>query len=1365
MGAAIPGQHNLGFTGAKEIGGSVLLAKNNPNKCHLYRDMGGVADGNRRTWTFSAWVKRNTLSAGTRQCIWGHGSSSNGEGFLAFGDDDKLYFGNDGHANFVATSNALYRDTSAWYHIIWAADSTQGSNDNRWKIYINGVLLTADKYGSPSISQNGDGYIQYYSSEAMDIAIGERERGKQSGADDEYPFDGQMCEIYFIDGAQKAHTDFGFVDPLTGNWRPKKYTGTYGTYGYYLPCDGSGPVGKDQSGNGLDFRTINFPGTTTIDKATGALPILNTVSGGNVASVGVRTDADSPGQLVLAVPFAGIATDVSPQLNGGTTATPMTVTSATFNWGNTPNLYDSSIYFDGTDDSMWIESDAQMDFGTGDFTIEIWMYPTDISHERHLPIIQNGNSASNNYYDWRLYFNNHGVGASVVWFEAECGGTDISVESKSHVNTHVWQHIAITRESGTFKIFFNGQLQDTDSSTGNAIDTDRGANLELGFNDIGASGDTFYKGYLQDLRIYKGVAKYKHDFIPASSFPHILADSPTGAIVPTDFAKSNYGSVYFDGVTSYLIADDHNDLDFGSDDFCVEMWIYPRYAYNTFGCVYSKGVDFQLYWHNTNKTLSLYVSSDGSNYDIFSEANLTGTNSLPVDQWAHIAITRSGSTWRAFINGGQRWTGTSSATIYANAVGAHVATYGPGVSSYEYGGFISNCRVVKGSAVYTSNFTPSDSPLGVITNTKLLCCQSGITTSQYAAIPTGSLDVVNNSKATTFNPFDRDIRIVQGDTGNYATLNVNDSASSLTIARGALRCYSSGADKHIRATFKMPEYGKWYWEMKADTVAAAGYLATGLYYRNGSLTSPAIATAEGRWITASGNKGGAGGSSSAYGKRSDGTAGYDDGDYVSIAVDMDNGTIFAAINGVWCENSDPVRNYLPMYDDLRTAYDDMDWYPVCCNWQAGNVGFFNFGQRPFRYPPPKGFHPLSTTALGAVKGADNRQPGVPRPEDYFEAIMYTGDDSAPDLEVRTTTGFTPDLVYMKSQTQGYGWYWFDSVRRGADAGGDPAPGLECYYHLQSNSNAAQGTSTGNGIGIVKGGFNVDYQGQAIGEAAQGTNNMIAYCHRAGGHKGTFNIDDVPYATAAAAGLSGGTTDPTACSISTKAGFAILQYEGNDTANSTIAHGLGRTPAFIIIKNIDATQAGVVYHAEAGQTGTTVDGAPEYYMFQWDSSGDRQNWSDNTIWHCTDTTFKFDQTGGANYVNNNGDTYIAYVWANVPGFQHFGSYNGVGAPGLFVNTGFRPSTVITKGRTGGNQSWTHWDDTRDENQENPCLDYFHWNETMQNGSHSSAKFDIYSNGFRGIEDGNAYNASGWTYIYAAWAKSPLNTLYGGQANAR
>ena len=223
----------------------------------------------------------------------------------------------------------------------------------------------------------------------MDIALGERERGKQSGADDEYPFDGQMCDVHFIDGQQNAATDFGFIDPLTGNWRPKAYTGTYGTYGFYLPCDGSAPVGEDQSGNNMDFISYNFAGSTTIDKATGALPILKTVNGGTEGTVGVRTDAGAPGKLILALPCVGAAvTDVSPQLNGGTTAYPITVTGTGGYSKAHSNFYSQSLKFDGSGDRVRLNN-ANFVFGTKDFTIEAWAYKTNSDSEMIFSQIDN----------------------------------------------------------------------------------------------------------------------------------------------------------------------------------------------------------------------------------------------------------------------------------------------------------------------------------------------------------------------------------------------------------------------------------------------------------------------------------------------------------------------------------------------------------------------------------------------------------------------------------------------------------------------------------------------------------------------------------------------------------------------------------------------------------------------------------------------------------------------------------------------------------------------------------------------------------------------------------------------------------------
>ncbi len=176
------------------------------------------------------------------------------------------------------------------------------------------------------------------------------------------------------------------------------------------------------------------------------------------------------------------------------------------------NAIDGSVFFNGQS-SLTVADNVGYEFGTGDFTIECWVNASDLKHERHLPIIQKGNSATNNLYDWRLYFNNEGTGSSILYFDIACSGTDIAATSTGVFVEDAWIHVAVTRQSGAFKVFFNGILEDTDSTTANAIDDDY-TEIKIGFNDLGAAGDSYLKGYISNLRIIKGTALYTASFTP-----------------------------------------------------------------------------------------------------------------------------------------------------------------------------------------------------------------------------------------------------------------------------------------------------------------------------------------------------------------------------------------------------------------------------------------------------------------------------------------------------------------------------------------------------------------------------------------------------------------------------------------------------------------------------------------------------------------------------------------------------------------------------------------------------------------------------------------------------------------------------------
>ena len=199
-------------------------------------------------WTWSGWFKLGSLT-GTNKVIFDGGSPdtrlvlqdiSNGPEQLIVGNDT---------TTFLATS-AVYRDYSAWYHAVLAFDSSQGTASNRLRLYINGSEVTAFATDNRS---SISGAIGINTATAHGI-------GKQPAGGVAY-FDGYMAEVNFIDGQQLTPSSFGETSTTTGVWIPKKYTGTYGTNGFYLPftdTTSTSTLGTDFSGNSNTWTVNNI---------------------------------------------------------------------------------------------------------------------------------------------------------------------------------------------------------------------------------------------------------------------------------------------------------------------------------------------------------------------------------------------------------------------------------------------------------------------------------------------------------------------------------------------------------------------------------------------------------------------------------------------------------------------------------------------------------------------------------------------------------------------------------------------------------------------------------------------------------------------------------------------------------------------------------------------------------------------------------------------------------------------------------------------------------------------------------------------------------------------------------------------------
>ena len=323
--------------------------------------------------------------------------------------------------------------------------------------------------------------------------------------------------------------------------------------------------------------------------------------------------------------------------------------------------------------------------------------------------------------------------------------------------------------------------------------------------------------------------------------------------------------------------------------------------------------------------------------------------------------------------------------------------------------------------------------------------------------------------------------------------------------------------------------------------------------------------------------------------------------------------------------------------------------------------------------------------------------------DNFNTVLYTGNDSTQAI---TGVGFQPDLWWNKSRS------------------GTHSAGVHCLYdsvrgvtkRIKSNSTDAEST--------ISGVTAFDSDGVTLGSENQsngGSTNYVAWNWKAGNSSGITT--------------NGSTTiTPTAYSFNATAGFSIIKYTGNGTTGAKYPHGLGVAPKMVIVKNLGTTDYWNVHHASLGNNS-------ELYLNASDAApGSTGNGT-------TPDSVNIELEGTGNAHNGSGNNYIAYCFAEKTGYSKFGSYTGNGnADGTFVYTGFKPTFVLTKGNSAG-ENWFIHDGTR--NTHNPTNKYIRPNLSNAEGSYDH--LDLLSNGFKSISAGST-NGNNVQQIYMAFGQT-------------
>src|SRR3569623_902027 len=498
--------------------------------------------------------------------------------------------------------------------------------------------------------------------------------------------------------------------------------------------------------------------------------------------------------------------------------------------------------------------------------------------------------------------------------------------------------------------------------------------------------------------------------------------------------------------------------------------------------------------------------------------------------------------------------------------------------------------------------------------------------------------------------------------GNYATGNPLNADGS-TWSSSNLNFSIPNGTNNAQSGFSVTS-GKWYWEVVYSAIP------TQMGIQKASLTT--------RWTngvlySSDGNKY-INGAASAYG------AAYTSGDILGVALDMDGSTVTFYKNNV---SQGSISLSGSGASDVVAAF--------AAGGGATSTGSIYFGQRPFTYTPPTGFKALNTSNLP--------DPTIKKPNQYFDATTFVG---AAGGGIVVNSGFTPDLVWMKSRSAARNQELVDSVRGAA-------------YTLFSNLTNAEASDT---------------------------------------RISSFNSNGFTYSSTSNSANAGDALVAWQWKKSTAAGIDIVGYNGNGgtgASSQAVPHSLGVLPSMVIIMHRNTTGNHTVEHVGCSVggkalilngTGALSAAFPNEYRFD----------------QRTSSTYQVGVVSGGSSTNGSGETFVMYLFAEIPGFSKFGSYPGNGSTdGPFVWCGFRPRFVMIK-RTdssfGGD--WYMYDTARDTYNAMSA-------QTYANGAvveSSVIAFDAIANGFKVRSSAANFNASGGTYIFAAFAERPFK-----YANAR
>lgn len=626
-----------------------------------------TSTGNRRVWTWSTWVKRNSLTSTNQNllCSTEPGLISK----LFFNTNDKLDYQNNS-PSFELITSQTFRDVGNWFHILFVAETTASISSERIRIYVNGARITKfDTETYPSI--NSTLIFNYPIAHFI---------SKESSATNW--FIGEFADVFFIDGQALTPDVFGFykqgkgyisvgstqsTDFRPGQWVPKtprvikteiNRRGGFGVNGFYLPMNDSKNFGADFHCDPNSIITLNEK------LPQPRVGVATTASVGLGYTDALRADPYAA-NLVLALPFVsgGLNSgfgDYAPSIKGSGSAKTITTTSVSI--ANTASYYGSAMYAVGPNNYATASSSSDFNFGTGDFTVECWVY-----------LLSQGNSGYNHY----LSINDQNTFAFKSWssyyYLYANSGTAVQTSNAPRLNQ--WTHLALVRKGTQLTIFENGVAAGITTNYTSSL----GATAAAQIGNASNTSSEGLNGYIQDLRVYKGVAKYTGGFdVPRPYTPVGIA---TWRAVPDTTANnfatlnplypviSGSNSTYTNGNLTVSDATSNGSQVSATIGVSTGKWYYEALAGNVSGGSHLIGIR-PAEWFTFNPQNRTSYRSDGSVYNDAGGTAQSGTSYSSSDIIGVAIDMNTRKLWfsknGSFVYSGNPSAGTNEAVSFAS---------------------------------------------------------------------------------------------------------------------------------------------------------------------------------------------------------------------------------------------------------------------------------------------------------------------------------------------------------------------------------------------------------------------------------------------------------------------------------------------------------------------------------------------------------------------------------------------------------------------------------------------------------------------------------------------------------------------------